>query len=151
MSKVINAQLLHFCNNCITTICDWLIVYRATFFTSACYRLLCVLIGPLVYWFLHLFYSTVITSRHFSFGFTPLTLQWKSRLTAKPFKLGPPNLATFPSNYLGTFWSHRDVNVNIDVTTATKFWPPCFSKFAFFFSHKKVLILISPMVSLYYT
>ena len=31
MSKVINAQLLHFCNNCITTICDWLIVYHATF------------------------------------------------------------------------------------------------------------------------
>ena len=44
MSKVTSPQLLHFCNNCITTICDWLIIYRATFLTSACYRLLCVLI-----------------------------------------------------------------------------------------------------------
>ena len=35
-------------------------------------------------------------------------------------------------NYLGTFLSRCDVYVHIDVTMATDFWQPCFSKFAFF-------------------
>ena len=33
--------------------------------------------------------------------------------------------------FLWTFWCRRDEYVNIDVTMATEFWQPCFSKFAF--------------------
>ena len=31
--------------------------------------------------------------------------------TSKPFTLWAPNLATFPKNYLRTFWTRRDVSV----------------------------------------
>ena len=36
---------------------------------------------------------------------------------------------TLSGNILKPFY---DVYVNIDATTATEFWQPCFSKFAFF-------------------
>ena len=50
----------------------------------------------------------------------------KSWITSEPFKLWPPNKATFPKNYLGKFASRDYVYINIDVTIATEFWQPCF-------------------------
>ena len=41
-------------------------------------------------------------------------------------------LSEFRKHYLGAFCCQRDVHVNIDVTKATEYWQPCFSKFAFF-------------------
>ena len=50
----------------------------------------------------------------------------KSWITSKPFKLWPPNKATFPKNYRGKFASRDYVYFNIDITTATEFSQPCF-------------------------
>ena len=50
-------------------------------------------------------------------------------------------LSEFRKHYLGAFCCQRDVHVNIDVTKATEYWQPCFSKFAFFY--KKRFISIS--------
>ena len=57
----------------------------------------------------------------------------KSWITSKPFKRLTRKLATFPKNYLKTFWSCHDVYVNIDVTMATELWHPCFYYYYFAF------------------
>ena len=73
---------------------------------------------------------------------SPSPLGLKSWPTSKLFKLWPPNLATFPKNYLGIFKRRPDVYVNIEVAMETVFWQPFFFKICIFPIEKDLFLFL---------